>query len=514
MPLTKVSYSMINGAPLNVKDFGAVGDGVTDDTTAIQNAIDAIPTGGALYFPNGTYMISDIIQISTDNIYIDFSSAVLKFAIDYSQTVGGDYSTYNIMFATHDCTNVTITNGVFEQGSFVGASQFIWIGLNTYYAKVDNCFMTGVPYTGTQSVAIQTRVETYGIKIINCTFVDCSGSVSMQGQSSLIDNCTAFITENQTTSVPNVTDQAFGIDGSIGCSITNCKVQRSAGAPYSGSTIGTNSNSTNFVISNNYIFGIPAGVGLLIASGSSGEVTNNVIDGGGVTPLGNWALARIDTNSASVTFANNVLKNPPLYNGTYFGRGLDVSAGYNKVTNNLFALGTVASVFACVAIQTAVIAAPITISGNYFVSANRGIYFDGITDNSGKEISISNNIYDGSMTTPYDCTVGILASIRLYLENELFNGDSIGASWGLPAKLYRPFANGNAWKFPFKFGQNTVYYGNEAPYSAGYPGAWYEVGDTVYNSSPVVGQPTGWKCTVAGVFGTGSPPTFVAMANL
>jgi hypothetical protein len=58
MALTKASYSMINGAPLNVKDFGAVGNGTTDDTAALTAAAAALQSNQTLYFPNGTYLIS------------------------------------------------------------------------------------------------------------------------------------------------------------------------------------------------------------------------------------------------------------------------------------------------------------------------------------------------------------------------------------------------------------------------------------------------------------------------
>lgn len=46
-----------------VKAYGAKGDGVTDDTTAIQQAIDA-NANGAVAFPPGTYLISDTIKIN------------------------------------------------------------------------------------------------------------------------------------------------------------------------------------------------------------------------------------------------------------------------------------------------------------------------------------------------------------------------------------------------------------------------------------------------------------------
>ena len=36
---------------INVKDFGAIGDGVTEDTQAIQTAINCLPKNAKLYFP-------------------------------------------------------------------------------------------------------------------------------------------------------------------------------------------------------------------------------------------------------------------------------------------------------------------------------------------------------------------------------------------------------------------------------------------------------------------------------
>jgi hypothetical protein len=48
MALTKVSYSMITGAPANALDFGAVADGVTNNTAAVQLALNSLPTAGGL----------------------------------------------------------------------------------------------------------------------------------------------------------------------------------------------------------------------------------------------------------------------------------------------------------------------------------------------------------------------------------------------------------------------------------------------------------------------------------
>ena len=57
---------------VNVKDFGAVGDGVTDDTAAIQNAINSIDNnlGGTVFFPKGAYRTTNTITTNGESIIL------------------------------------------------------------------------------------------------------------------------------------------------------------------------------------------------------------------------------------------------------------------------------------------------------------------------------------------------------------------------------------------------------------------------------------------------------------
>lgn len=69
MSLTKVSYSMITGAPVNILDFGAhsiteVGYSTFDSTSAINAAITfALTFNGEVIFPAGTYIVSNSVKM-------------------------------------------------------------------------------------------------------------------------------------------------------------------------------------------------------------------------------------------------------------------------------------------------------------------------------------------------------------------------------------------------------------------------------------------------------------------
>jgi hypothetical protein len=80
---------------LSIKDFGAVGDGVTDDTAAIQDALD---TGKSVYVPDGNYLVTDTLTCTTpfQQIYgagrgssqITFTFASSKIGFDIQPVSG------------------------------------------------------------------------------------------------------------------------------------------------------------------------------------------------------------------------------------------------------------------------------------------------------------------------------------------------------------------------------------------------------------------------------------------
>ena len=68
---------VLNGEGLNVRTFGATGSGITDDTTPIQNAINAAGVGDAIIFPNGTYLVTGL-TITKRVTLMGWGSAILK----------------------------------------------------------------------------------------------------------------------------------------------------------------------------------------------------------------------------------------------------------------------------------------------------------------------------------------------------------------------------------------------------------------------------------------------------
>lgn len=137
----------------NVKKYGAVGDGVNDDTSAFQDAMDASTNGitmlGPVYIPPGTYKItSSLVPKSKQVIYGAGESSTIDFstptAVDDNLFESFDTSIYDITFndlrIIGNGRNLTQTStGI---AIYFNTTQFI-AGFRAFRLKIQN-FQTGI----------------------------------------------------------------------------------------------------------------------------------------------------------------------------------------------------------------------------------------------------------------------------------------------------------------------------------------------------------------------------------
>ncbi len=103
------------GGVADVRTFGAVGDGSTDDTMAIQAAVDSLradPTrpGGTVWFPPGTYLVSSsiVVDYATSLVGANPAASVVHMRSDVVADMfrGGDSFPVHVQFV-----NLTLDGG-------------------------------------------------------------------------------------------------------------------------------------------------------------------------------------------------------------------------------------------------------------------------------------------------------------------------------------------------------------------------------------------------------------------
>jgi hypothetical protein len=107
---------------INVREFGAKGDGVTNDTAAIAAALASLPNGGALYFPSGTYrtyraFASDNIVSSNITIFGDGASTIID-GNPFTTIANVPFNQFYNIFQATGRSNITL-----RDMSFRGACQ-------------------------------------------------------------------------------------------------------------------------------------------------------------------------------------------------------------------------------------------------------------------------------------------------------------------------------------------------------------------------------------------------------
>lgn len=104
----------LNQTVLNVKTFGAVGDGVADDTTPIQRALNEVGNYGSaeVYVPEGVYKVTAELYIHANTYFHLHQNAVLLRHHD--DNILRNYNTTDQFYGYGGNGNVTIEGGVFD----------------------------------------------------------------------------------------------------------------------------------------------------------------------------------------------------------------------------------------------------------------------------------------------------------------------------------------------------------------------------------------------------------------
>lgn len=201
---------------VSVMDFGATGDGATDDTTNIQNAIDAIAvtsgTRPALYFPTGRYAITGL-DIPRDMTLFGPGELYLTGAGNTALTL-----TNALYVAVYDLT-ITLTD-INQKGISLLSSGGSYSQLNNFY----NVRIMGLIQSGTVGIDINNAFTNsfFGCHVIKpatgVTFTSGANANQFFGGELRCDNT------NVTSANPVVHGTACNGNGFHGTVIENWKL--------------------------------------------------------------------------------------------------------------------------------------------------------------------------------------------------------------------------------------------------------------------------------------------------
>jgi parallel beta-helix repeat protein len=256
---------------VDVRDYGAVGDGVTDDTSAIQVALNS----GAVnvFIPTGTYLISQITMPSSVRLYGGGGSSVIK--VKNSANTNAIVSSSASGFSLEDFK---------LDGNYTNQTSGSGIVLSTpIYAKVKNVRIENVYGT---AILLSSG---YGNEVAGNTVITCGKLAAGYGIYAFCSNYNKI--ENN-----YVTDTCIGI------------VVEASG-------VGLTANH-NTVVGNISIFNRPdftqSGAGFHIEESVSGEVKYNTV-------TGNTFNSNIGPGVSITESSNTVLSGNTISNNTNMG---------------------------------------------------------------------------------------------------------------------------------------------------------------------------------------------------
>ena len=480
---------------VSVKEFGAIGDGVTDDTAAIRAAMTA---SNIVYFPTGNYLIVGTGDFLTDGLQLKSNQTV--FGDGFSSAIVQGASSQYIMSANQgtggtpnpadNMKSLVIRDLAFVNNAGTFSEFKHMLNLNAVSdVVVERCLFKGFQgdgiYLGSGNVG-GTERHNENIAIRDCVF----DGVNNQNRNgiSVIDGNGIVIDKNTFTNVSKA-----GMPGCIDLEpdnftfpiIRNITIQNNRMFDSLGNGVGLllgyannvgASPPINIRISNNYMYGCYGGFG--------GGAYNTP---SAATPDCNWLIdhntIEASTNSMFLLFSCSGLtvQNNQFINNPFRGEIGFTTPNYNvKFLGNTFQNNGRSST-SCLWIRDNTL---LTFDSNVFIdngaSIGSGVDLDFLAGASGSQINLRNNVFNSPLG--YTST-----SIRVSGTYTLDNGNSQDLE--------------NVWTYSpiIQFNANGGNRFTAAPTT----GTW-AVGNKVYNKTPTSNGLIGWVCTAAGSPGTWS----------
>jgi hypothetical protein len=430
MSLTKATYSMIDGSPLNVLDYGATGDGTTNDSTAIVAAMTAASAAKkSVFFPAGTYRLLTAIELLSDISFVGEPGSQIFFdpAMTVGTVIGG---TARAMYAQNK-SNITFENLRFYSSATsvtkpiticfenqttlnIYNCQFDTFGDATYYAQ-------GIILYGSSKVRIE-----------NSRFLDCSGDGA-----AFSNSCNNLVVTNSEFS----DNSDWGLALSIGCYdaiIEGClfknNVSTATGADrcrkiaFIGNTMDTNehgvrvaefANTAEYnqqitVVGNNITNVGVAGISIENLYSPFGLVS---VSGNTITGSSNQGIRVI--NAANVSVIGNTIHSCAADAILFDALDAGFTTGLSTVIGNAIDTCT----YGVHQIETAGTTAPITVVGNRISNAS--------TAETAGISSAAFELIDGSKSTSY-----INFSRAISFPSAIISSSATAGANAVPANAY------------------------------------------------------------------------------
>jgi hypothetical protein len=345
MALTKVTYAMIDGASVNVLDFGAVGDGIIDDTAAITAAATAcVASGKTLYVPVGTYIVEEIdtdsfsifaepnaiFKLKTGGTYIFNIDGTDAFKWENITFDGNGETAYAYTIANIDgvtITNVSVTNFadrccIFEQSvtnvQIVGGTYSDNTGADTLVVKSNYNTITGCHFKDITEHAVRfgrfnsdANVDSGAYSTISdCTFENVTNDPVL----SELNSKFVTIEGNQFFECRNICKITASTDDCFSISVIGNTFRKPKGVT-AGFTRGVSASSSDKItvvgniidLNGSEVGGVATDANAGIVVGTNSIVSSNIIVGASTDGINTSANCSISNNSVKDFTLNGIV---------------------------------------------------------------------------------------------------------------------------------------------------------------------------------------------------------------